>query len=127
MTDDQQDINKKPKPKPKSIFEKIINIIGLLILSFILSFIMLSILYSPMYRHSSYNGPLEYSSLHQSLQSAAAIYVAQQRVMPEKFSDFVTPNYPMEVLNLDNLDTKLEGIDTTELQVIIPNLNEFAT
>ena len=70
----------------------------------------------PQMAKSDYNQVNETvaKSLLQSLQSSAAIYVAQQRLLPEKFSDYVViKGYAQEpyTLTLDNVSDLINEPD----------------
>lgn len=69
-------------------------------------------------------------SLLQSLQSSAAIYVAQQRVPPTQFSDFVVASgaaSSTHTLTLENVKGQLNGNSATIADPLVLNFTSGGT
>lgn len=131
MTDDQQDINSEDveqqevsnKAKKSNIKTFIYLIIALVISCIIIVYTTDSHPCSLTEKASSFVA----QSVLQSLQSGAAIYVAQEKITPDVFSDFTISKGEISrpaTITLENVDCTVEGLKTKEMKLSFEPRNE---
>lgn len=124
MPEDKQDKIKTKTPKKNN--DTVSNLL-LLMIAFIFSILLLS---TPRSNSSSCGttNDMIAQSLLQSLQSAAAIYVAQQRTTPQTFSNFVVSDGPATrfyTLSLENIDASTKIFNDKKLTITMePRYND---
>lgn len=121
MTEDQQDIEQiEEQSKPKFKTSLVKNIVHFILLWLLILGSGSFFIFNLGSGGCGYSDESLSRSLHQSLQSAAAIYVAQQRTAPIVFSDFVVSDGVASepvTLSLDNVDATAENLDTKEMKL----------